>query len=225
MKISTRKSEIPLTKINLCTVSFNTKDLLARQIECLKEGYKEDKDKDLFDLTVLDNASSDGTGAYLIDFIESDDRPEFLTNFYIEKENRGYSFGCNSLGSAGTGEIIGLLNADVWLTTDDVRKIAESFDNHPEMDIMGPKQRNEKGQIVHAGIEGTNTAPKHRGWNVFDPDDALFRDYKEMVTVSGSAYFIRRSVWDELTACPLYRKGVDSSSEIVGAFLPTPHYY
>ena len=212
-----KKSERPLTKINLCTVSYNTKDLITRQIRYLEKEYA-DEHKELFDLTIYDNCSGDGTQGALLDW---ENPPDWATTIFGE-ENRGYSYACNYLGSKGDAEIIGLLNADVWLTANDAKKIAESFDKHPEMDIMGPKQRDENGYIRHAGIEGTNTAPKHRGWAVHDPDDTLFRDYKEMVTVSGSAYFIRRSVWDALTNDEEYQALVPGAQ---GPFLPTPHYY
>jgi GT2 family glycosyltransferase len=48
-----------------------------------------------------------------------------------------------------------------------------------------------------------------------------FSDIEEAVTVSGSAYFIRRSVWDELTNCSLYQNFSPSN----GAFLQTPLFY
>jgi hypothetical protein len=44
----------------------------------------------------------------------------------------------------------------------------------------------------------------------------------EAVTVSGSAFFVKRSVWRELTYCPLF---TDVVPDAVGAMLPTPHYY
>lgn len=199
-------------KIDLCSVSYNTKHLLIRQLQHLSKGDYED-----FNLYIADNASTDGSVEYLKDF-----KPPDFVKEIVYNTNIGYAGACNRLGSAGDGEIVGLLNADVWLTADDVKKIAESFDNHPEMDIMGPKQRDENGRIRHAGIEGSNTAPKHRGWAVHDSDDSLFRDYKEMVTVSGSAYFIRRSVWDALTNDSEYKEIIPNA---IGPLLPTPHYW
>lgn len=207
-----------MSRIELCTVSYNTKELLIRQIDTLTEGYDPDKHSELFNLRIADNGSTDGSK----EFLQADTMPPYWGCTIMCNDNVGYSRACNMLGNMGGGEIVGLLNADVWLTVGDVEKIAESFDKHPEMAIMGPKQRDENGRIRHAGIEGTNTAPKHRGWGVYDPDDTLFRDYKEMVTVSGSAYFIRRSVWDALTDDEEYRSIVPDA---LGPFLPTPHYF
>jgi GT2 family glycosyltransferase len=115
-----------------------------------------------------------------------------------------------------------LLNADVWLTTSDLVNVQNIFDSNPDIHILGPKQRDENGFITHAGIVGTNTAPAHRGWRQHDPNDVLFRDRIPCVTVSGSAYFIRRSVWEALRYDSGYAKMYPGA---LGAFLPTPHYY
>src|SRR5690606_28452746 len=108
-------------------------------------------------------------------------KPPFIKEI-VFNTNIGYAAACNRLGAHSSGDIIGFLNADVWLTTEDVKKIQESFDNHPEMAIMGPKQMDERYRIRHGGITGTNKKPAHRGWGKYDPKDKLFKDFKEMVT-------------------------------------------
>jgi hypothetical protein len=108
------------------------------------------------------------------------------------------------------------------MTSSDVYKIQQIFDENPEIHILGPKQRDEQGYITHAGIIGTNTEPKHRAWREPDPQDTAYRDRIECVTVSGSAYFVRREVWDALTNNEKYR---EIYPDAIGAFLPTPHYY
>jgi hypothetical protein len=50
----------------------------------------------------------------------------------------------------------------------------------------------------------------------------LYRDQINCVTVSGSAYFVRRDVWDDMTNNKQYR---ELYPDAIGAFLPTPHYY
>lgn len=57
------------------------------------------------------------------------------------------------------------------------------------------------------------------------------QDVQEAVTVSGSAYFIKREVWEQLSICPTYLEACYSLYEAderwnpSGAFLPTDHYY
>jgi hypothetical protein len=108
------------------------------------------------------------------------------------------------------------------MTSEDCIKIENIFNQNPEIHILGPKQRDENGFITHAGIIGTNISPKHRGWKEHDPNDVLYKDRVNCVTVSGSAYFVRREVWNAMTNNEQYRQ---IHPEATGAFLPTPHYY
>lgn len=218
--------------IDLCTVNYNTWPLLTRQITALnldpnaKPGYK---------LYIADNNSTDNSRqAMEAMFPDSQAMAKVNIAFFTgNRINIGYANACNQLAAYGTGDIIGLLNADVWLTNDDVLAIQQSFDSDPEIAILGPKQRDEDGNITHAGIFGTNDRPKHRGWKEPDPGDTKFRDLLDAVTVSGAAYFIRRSVWDELRDDEEYNKVIATliDEELIpyplyrGAFLPTKHYY
>lgn len=199
--------------IDLCVVSYNTLPLLQRLVNTLHVGDHQDA----YRLYIADNGSTDGSVGWLKDNFDL----SFGTIHF--NENVGYAAACNQLAALGNSEFIGLLNADVWLDSEDVAVIEQCF-HETDADILGPKQRDEQGIVRHAGIFGTNTAPKHRGWRVRDPHDHFFRDRLEAVTVSGSAYFVRRSVWDALTECPVYRSQ-EVTSSAVGAFLPTPHYY
>lgn len=220
--------------VDLCVINYNTKDKLQRFLETLHSDYNPDHPK-AWNLFVADNGSEDGSA----DWLQAHFEPYHLKAAHF-KDNVGYAAAANDLAAEGHGDVIGILNADVWMTTNDVRSIAKSFED-PEVAILGPKQRDEQGRITHAGIIGTNTAPKHRGWRELDPDDVAYRDKIECVTVSGSAYFVRRSVWEELTTNKQYNEmlakfrasGLITDRPIndywrgfqPGAFLPTRHYY
>jgi len=213
--------------IDLCVVSYNTKEKLQRLIDTLASDY----DSSIFSLYILDNNSTDGTKEYISDYIN---KLGWQGEIIDSNFNYGYSFACNLLASRGSGNVVGLLNADVWMRSVDVSNIEKRI-YELDADIYGPKQRDEHGSITHAGIFGTNTAPQHRGWKLADPGDILFRDSLDAVTVSGSAYFVKRSVWESLTYDPEYisllghlvgKKSIPLWSVTAdGAFLPTPHYY
>ncbi len=201
--------------IDLCIINYNTKDKLERLINTLHSDVNGKNKK--WCLYVADNGSQDDSLEYLQSVAS-----RTLINKIFVNPNIGYSAACNQLAAFGTGEIIALLNADVWFTSEDILNIHNIFENNPDIHILGPKQRDENGFITHAGIIGTNTAPRHRGWREYDPSDVMYRDRIECVTVSGSAYFIRREVWNALWNDPQYRELVPDAT---GAFLPTPHYY
>jgi len=206
-----------MTAIDLCVVSHNNRNEIERFLDTLESttacmpSYK---------LRIADNGSTDGTAEFLQEatrtYLCLDEEDLYLN------ENIGYSAACNQLASKGKSWIIGLLNADVWLTEQDLIEVFLSFERYPNQHILGPKQRDENGYIRHAGIIGENTKPRHRGWNEHDPEDKLYKDRIECVTISGSAYFIKRSVWNAMTNNARYQNMFPGTT---GAFLPTPHYF
>ena len=134
-------------------------------------------------------------------------------------DNIGYAGACNAAVTYGSGEHLALFNADVTLSDGAVDHCSRWL-NEPGVGVVGPRQVDAAGKIRHAGIFGSHRRPVHRGWGA--QDRGQYHDVCDAVTVSGSAYFVRRDVWRQLTLCPLYQEIVPDAS---GAFLPTPHYY
>ena len=200
-----------MTKLDICIVNYNTVDKLKRLLETVNQS-----DPALWNVYVADNASTDGSQKFL-----EDNQATYNITQTFYNENIGFAKACNQLAAVSNNEIIGLFNADVWMYPNHVAMLLNTFAEHPNIHIMGPKQRNEKGAIVHSGIFGSLEQPKHRGWQEFDEHDRMYRDLHRCVTVSGSAYLIRREVWNDLTGCPIYQERTKAD----GAFLPTPHYY
>lgn len=142
--------------------------------------------------------------------------------------NCGYAFACNGGAVLGNGGVIALFNADTVLTPDVFTNAYEALAEHPSWGILGPRQVDQNGAITHAGIFGPDDRPQIRGWKQRGDKFEDVRD--DCYSVSGSAYFIKRHVWDELTDCPIYRESVREHAnyghgEVLGAFLPTQHYY
>ena len=135
--------------------------------------------------------------------------------------NCGYNRACNLGATLGTYDTIALFNADTRLMAGALKRCHEVLWSQDDLGIVGPRQVDEQGKITAAGIFGTLDHPKHRGWH--EMSRGQYQDFRDdCVTVAGSAYFIRRQLWDDLTNCPLYRE-IDPDSE--GAFLTCEHYY
>lgn len=134
--------------------------------------------------------------------------------------NCGYSGACNFASSFTDREVIAFFNADTKLhdkTLDDCYDALMSDDTYG---ILGPMQVNSAGKLTHAGIFGTNSKPELRGWQKHPSRYADVRD--DAISVSGSAYFVKRECWDSMAHDPEWNAlypGID------GAMLPTPHYY
>lgn len=136
------------------------------------------------------------------------------------KDNIGYARACNWGAALGDAPAIGLFNADVIITPGSVEHCIVTLDSSPDIAVVGPRQVNSKGKLTHTGIFGGNKGAKPRAWN--ERDRGQHVEVEDATSVSGSAYFVRRSVWDEMASCPIYRR-IDPGS--MGAFLRTPHYY
>ena len=138
-------------------------------------------------------------------------------------DNVGYGRACNLVASRSSPwdhEFLAFFNADVTLPAGAVEECVAAMRANPEWGVMGPRQVDSRGRITHAGIFGPLDRPQHRAWR--QPNSPAFGDIREAATVSGSAYFIRRGVWDVLTECPIYCEVAPTAR---GAFLPTSHYF
>lgn len=133
--------------------------------------------------------------------------------------NCGYSGACNYAATVSTKEVVAFFNADTSLFDDTLDICFNYLKHHPQVAICGPLQVNSQGRITHAGIVGTNKNPQHRGWQSSNPKN--YRDnIEDVVSVSGSAYFIKRNIWDILTD---KLKEYEPATE--GAMLNTFLYY
>ena len=141
---------------------------------------------------------------------------EFIS--YVD--NVGYAKACNEGAAEGVNDVILLANADTVLS-EGLKECYEALISNPYWGVLGPRQVNEHNQITAGGIFGTDTNIGQRGWNEFD--GGQFSDIREDAkSVSGSLYFIKRKIWEELTDCPFMQQ---YSPGIKGAFIETPHYY
>jgi len=138
----------------------------------------------------------------------------------VHDTNIGYGRAVNHAASLGEAQVIAAFNADTRLTEGCLDLCFERLMAEPTWGILGPRQVDNEGRITHAGIFGTHKVPKHRAWH--KSNSAAYDDVLEAITVSGSAYFIKRRVWDELTECPIYK---EVAPDAEGAFLPTPLFY
>jgi GT2 family glycosyltransferase len=139
--------------------------------------------------------------------------------------NVGYARSCNEAARDLSGDhpeidTFAFFNADTELREGVLESCLGTLWSDITYAVVGPKQVTRQNRICHGGIFN-ETRPQHRGWQ--QPDTGQFADIRDdCCTVSGSAYFVRRSVWEELTACPIYQECFPRE---IGAFAPTPLYY
>lgn len=132
---------------------------------------------------------------------------------YEWEENVGYAKAVNEMAQHGNREVLAIFNADVRVSPMGIEQCHDALMASDLWGVLGPHQVDETGRVTHAGIFGTNTEPKFRAWRSHSSDG--LDDVQEAVTVMGSAYFVWRTLWEDLARC-------DGCN---GAFLPTPLYY
>lgn len=200
--------------VDLLAVNHNVLPKLTRFLETLNSDYEDG----VWNLYVADNGSTDGSVEFL-----KDNQDKYRIKQLVLNKNIGYSLACNDLSARSSSEFLCLLNTDTWFTTAQVKAVEESFELSPHVGVIGPKQMDENKVIRHGGIFDTgNSNMAHRGWSKTDPSDVMLKDRLECQTVSGSIYFVRRKVWDEMTRCPVFQEMFPGCP---GAFLPTPHFF
>lgn len=146
--------------------------------------------------------------------------PTFGAHCIVHDTNVGFARAVNDAVARGEREFLAIFNSDTELLETTMRQCISALEENPDWGVLGPRQVDRNNRLTHAGIFGTLERPAHRAWRAADSHE--FWDIREAVTVSGSAYFTRRSMWNQLTECPIYR---DLYPDAGGAFLPTQHYY
>lgn len=131
---------------------------------------------------------------------------------WVWGDNCGYGRAVNRLATMGDRQVIAAFNADVSLTDGSLDACVGALLARDDWGILGPRQVNDEGLVVHAGIFGDN---EPRGWRAGGGYEDLRDDCS---SVSGSAYFVKRSVWEQLSACRIAPCGE-------GAFLESPLFY
>lgn len=136
-------------------------------------------------------------------------------------ENIGYGAACNHAAALGSGDIIAFFNADVELTKGAIDECASVLMDNEKWGILGPRQVDDQNRFTAAGIVGTRESPQHRGWMQLDQGQ-----YSDVVTscptISGSAMFVKRSVFRELSDCPDWKA---ATQQIWGGAFLESHYY
>lgn len=197
-----------MPSIDLIVVNYKTYNL----IDDFLNSYRQFKPTVDSRVILVDNETN-GEELYKI---KTDD-----VEVYPFKANLGYAGACNFGASLGNSDYIAFLNSDTRFINDTcVDKCVEYMDKHDDVAVVGPLQYSSDGIVTHGGILGSHEKPHQRGWRSKNLNE--YRDTLDAVTVAGSAFFLRRSIWDEMQECPIYKEQFPLAE---GGFPPFPHFY
>ena len=186
-------------KFSVIIVSWNVKAELER---CLASLRRERNGEPGFTVTVVDNASADGTAAMV--------RQKF-PNFKLiaQDENIGFARACNLGAQDSSADYLVFLNPDTEITTGFFSDLERSFIHHPQAGVIGGHIINSDGSTQPSVRNFPSTwvglleATKLLGrcpW--LAPQYLLpqfnYRETQAVAQVMGACLAVRNSVWQEL---------------------------
>jgi N-acetylglucosaminyl-diphospho-decaprenol L-rhamnosyltransferase len=152
---------------------------------------------------VVDNASSDGTPAFV--------HERFPAARLIEQANLGLGAGWNRGIEQSEGRYVLILNADAWLTEGSLARLVAFADSRPDAALIGPRLLNTDGSLQRS-VRGFPTlwrlateyfflrklAPRSRALNAFYAGGFDHDEVCEAEFVMGACMLVRRSAIDEV---------------------------
>jgi GT2 family glycosyltransferase/SAM-dependent methyltransferase len=160
------------------------------------------------EVIVFDNASSDGTGAYL-ERAQSDF--EWL-KVIRSKVNLGFAGACNKGAQLADADVVVFLNNDTIVLPGWLEKMLERI-NDDSVGIVGSKLIYPDGRIQHAGIVFNDQAVPTHVHHLAGNGDAAVNRMMEYPAVTGACIMIKRPLFLELgmmdTEYPMYYEDVD----------------
>ena len=139
-----------MSKVSLITLCYN--QLENATIPMLESLYKFTK-SDLFELIIINNASSDGTKEYLDNFVKEKENITVIHN----EQNFGFSKGMNQGLKIAKGDFIFLLNNDLLFSPNWLEKFVEILENNKDIGLISCKTNyaGEEFQVIEKAEELT----------------------------------------------------------------------
>ena len=161
------------------------------------------------ELTVVDNASSDGQ----IDAIDARFGADPRLRIVRNRNNAGFGPACNQAAALGNGHILLFLNPDCLLETDSIRRLGEVAREQPQAGIFGVRVTDPAGQPEKACRRREPTLRRslnsllglarweHRwpslgGINM--PAFPVGSEAECVEAVSGACVFVRRKIFENI---------------------------
>ena len=182
-----------IKKLSIIIVTYNSLSYIS---ECIESIY-DNPPEDVYEITLVDNASTDGTADHIR---KNYPGIHLITN----NKNRGFAAAVNQAIDASSSEFILLINADCEVYEHSIDKLMEYLKDSPKAAIAGPRIFNSDGTIQYScrTFPSFKDAAIHTLLVHIYPNNPVTRKYKLMDVnrdqpfkvdwVSGSCMMIRR---------------------------------
>ncbi len=198
------KAELDLTVV---VVSWNTRDLLDRSLETLKEDLEQSSNLET-EVYVVDNDSKDGSAAMVAE-------KHGWATLIANDDNLGFAKANNQVLRQAKGRYILLLNPDTEVEKSALKTLIEFLETHPKAGIVAPQLLNSDGSIQRScrqfptftgmlfeliGLskifpKGSKTGTTFRAYKMLDWEHD---DEREVDQPEGACLLLRREVLEEV---------------------------
>lgn len=128
-------------KLSIVTLNFKKKDLTLECVTSVYKQYQKQFERNEFEVIIVDNFSEDGSVEFLTKAIEKNKYKNVY--LYANKENAGFSKGCNFGEQYAKGEYVLFLNNDTQVLGEGFVGMTEFLDSRPHIGILGGRMENE----------------------------------------------------------------------------------
>lgn len=177
--------------VSIIVLTFNN---LKYSKQCIESLYQHTPISD-FELILVDNASNDGTPAWITDLSKNNKNVKYILN----KENCNFAGGCNQGAKIVSGEYLLFLNNDTILTAGWLSLMVECFGRDSKIGIVGNKHLFPNSDIVWhcGGVIGSDFTPKHIyiGHTNKSPMVNKSREYS---FVTGACLLIKKNIFENV---------------------------
>lgn len=185
--------------LSVIILNYNKSDLTLKCLKSLNEHYKNEFEKDNFEIIVVDNASQAEDIRVLRDTINSFSRKNL--RLVENKFNAGFSKGCNLGAKIAKGDFLLFLNNDTEVKDDGLLKMVDYVYENNNVAVLGGKLSNMDGSqqpsvgkfytlgsafLLLLGLQRVGLVDKN-------PDQISEVDW-----VKGGCLMIKKSVFDDL---------------------------
>jgi len=180
------------------TISIVLYNSLPFSKQCIKYLFK-NTDPKLFELAIIDNASTDGTAEWIQkEFVDSKEYRSVKTTIYFNDKNGGFAYAHNQAGKDCQTDCFLPFNNDIIPCKGWLEPILDAL-ARPEVGIVGSKLISPKSMgIQHAAVIFLeNGTPYHRYFGY--PSDIPEVNIPAYVpAVTGAVFAVKKTLWDML---------------------------
>jgi len=182
--LSFPRSRAPM--VSLIVVTFNALDWTKRSLAASLEHTETE-----YELIVIDNASSDGTRAFLRQHVHN-------ATLVFNERNLGFGVAANQGADRARAPVLVFLNSDLLVTAGWLGPLMTRLRNDPRAGAVGPRILSMDHRLDHAGALLAYDGSTHHYGSGDDPSRVEYLFPRECDYVTGACMAVRTRLFREL---------------------------